>query len=126
MLPGKAVTVSRRRQETGFCRKTPKNSSRAASAPTYTVTDIQVKPGKKDTGSPFTTSTLQQEASVSWVIPFSRTMLLAQKLYEAVKITYMVRTASTSASLAMNAAFRPDQEFNSETKYVQSGNSRIE
>ena len=70
----------------------------------YTVTDIQVKPGKKTPPAPFTTSTLQQEASRKLGYSVSRTMIVAQKLYESGKITYM-RTDSVSLSdLAMDAA----------------------
>jgi DNA topoisomerase-1 len=64
---------------------------------TYTVTDIQVKPGKKSPAAPFTTSTLQQEASRKLGYSVSKTMLLAQKLYESGKITYM-RTDSVNLS----------------------------
>ena len=61
----------------------------------YTVRDIQVKPGKRTPAAPFTTSTLQQEASRKLGYGVSKTMLLAQKLYESGKITYM-RTDSVS------------------------------
>ena len=64
---------------------------------TYTVADIQVKPAKKTPPAPFTTSTLQQEASRKLGYSVSRTMVLAQKLYESGKITYM-RTDSVSLS----------------------------
>jgi len=63
----------------------------------YTVSDIQVKPGKKSPAAPFTTSTLQQEASRKLGYSVSKTMLLAQKLYESGKITYM-RTDSVNLS----------------------------
>ncbi len=63
----------------------------------YTVNDIQVKPAKKSPAPPFTTSTLQQEASRKLGYGVSRTMLLAQKLYESGKITYM-RTDSVNLS----------------------------
>src|ERR1700759_4111220 len=63
----------------------------------YQVSDIQVKPGRKSPAAPFTTSTLQQEASRKLGYGVSRTMLLAQKLYESGKITYM-RTDSVSLS----------------------------
>ncbi|PSL46817.1 DNA topoisomerase-1 [Chitinophaga niastensis] len=63
----------------------------------YTVKDIQVKPGKKSPAAPFTTSTLQQEASRKLGYSVSKTMLLAQKLYESGNITYM-RTDSVSLS----------------------------
>jgi DNA topoisomerase-1 len=63
----------------------------------YTVKDIQVKPTKRTPSAPFTTSTLQQEASRKLGYGVSRTMLLAQKLYENGHITYM-RTDSVSLS----------------------------
>jgi DNA topoisomerase-1 len=63
----------------------------------YTVKDIQVKPGKRTPAAPFTTSTLQQEASRKLGYGVSKTMLLAQKLYESGKITYM-RTDSVNLS----------------------------
>lgn len=64
---------------------------------TYKVADIQVKPAKKSPAPPFTTSTLQQEASRKLGYGVSRTMQLAQKLYESGKITYM-RTDSVNLS----------------------------
>ncbi len=63
----------------------------------YTVKDIQVKPGKRTPAAPFTTSTLQQEASRKLGYGVAKTMLMAQKLYESGKITYM-RTDSVSLS----------------------------
>lgn len=63
----------------------------------YTVKDIQVKPGKRTPAAPFTTSTLQQEASRKLGYGVSKTMLIAQKLYESGKITYM-RTDSVNLS----------------------------
>lgn len=63
----------------------------------YSVQDIQVKPTRRSPSAPFTTSTLQQEASRKLGYGVSRTMLLAQKLYENGHITYM-RTDSVSLS----------------------------
>ncbi len=63
----------------------------------YTVESVQVKPGKRTPAAPFTTSTLQQEASRKLGYGVSKTMLLAQKLYESGKITYM-RTDSVNLS----------------------------
>ena len=63
----------------------------------YTVKDIAVKPGKRSPAAPFTTSTLQQEASRKLGYSVSRTMMVAQKLYEAGHITYM-RTDSVNLS----------------------------
>jgi len=61
----------------------------------YSVKDIQVRPGKRTPAAPFTTSTLQQEASRKLGYGVSKTMLLAQRLYESGKITYM-RTDSVN------------------------------
>jgi DNA topoisomerase I len=63
----------------------------------YKINDIQVKPGKKTPAAPFTTSTLQQEASRKLGYGVSKTMLIAQRLYENGHITYM-RTDSVSLS----------------------------
>ncbi len=63
----------------------------------YRVSDVQVKPGKKSPAPPFTTSTLQQEASRKLGYSVSRTMSLAQRLYENGHITYM-RTDSVNLS----------------------------
>jgi DNA topoisomerase-1 len=63
----------------------------------YKVNDIQVKPTRRSPAAPFTTSTLQQEASRKLGYGVSRTMLLAQKLYESGQITYM-RTDSVNLS----------------------------
>ena len=63
----------------------------------YQVSDIQVKPAKRSPAPPFTTSTLQQEASRKLGYGVSRTMLLAQRLYENGHITYM-RTDSVNLS----------------------------
>lgn len=69
-----------------------------------TVESIDTKPTKRTPSSPFTTSTLQQEASVKLGFSVSRTMSVAQKLYESGHITYM-RTDSTNLSeTALNGA----------------------
>jgi len=64
---------------------------------TYQVSDLQKKPAKKSPAAPFTTSTLQQEASRKLGFSVSRTMTNAQRLYEAGLITYM-RTDSVNLS----------------------------
>ncbi|MES2004133.1 MAG: type I DNA topoisomerase [Bacteroidota bacterium] len=68
----------------------------------YTVTDIQVKPAKRTPAAPFTTSTLQQEASRKMGYSVSKTMLLAQKLYESGKITYMRTDSINLSDTALN------------------------
>lgn len=69
----------------------------------YTVRDIQVRPGKRTPAAPFTTSTLQQEASRKLGYGVTKTMLLAQKLYESGKITYMRTDSVNLGETAMDA-----------------------
>ena len=63
----------------------------------FKVSDLSTKPAKKSPAPPFTTSTLQQEASRKLYFSVSKTMMLAQRLYEAGHITYM-RTDSVNLS----------------------------
>jgi len=84
----------------------------------YTVKDIQVKPGKRTPAAPFTTSTLQQEASRKLGYGVSKTMLLAQKLYESGKITYM-RTDSVSLGETAMDAITAEINKSYGAKYLQ-------
>lgn len=63
----------------------------------FSVKDLQKKPAKRSPSAPFTTSTLQQEASLKLGYSVSRTMRIAQQLYESGLITYM-RTDSVNLS----------------------------
>lgn len=63
----------------------------------FSVKNIEKKPARRTPSAPFTTSTLQQEASRKLGFSVAKTMLVAQKLYEAGHITYM-RTDSTNLS----------------------------
>jgi len=95
-IGGKAVTFS------AEGKKQPKADDaetflRSCIGADYKVTDIQVKPGKRSPAPPFTTSTLQQEASRKLGYGVSRTMQIAQRLYENGYITYM-RTDSVNLS----------------------------
>lgn len=69
----------------------------------YAVSSLEVKPAKRNPAPPFTTSTLQQEASRKLGFSVARTMQVAQKLYEAGKISYM-RTDSVNLSETAIAA----------------------
>ncbi len=84
----------------------------------YSVKEIQVKPGKRTPAAPFTTSTLQQEASRKLGYGVTRTMLLAQKLYESGKITYM-RTDSVSLGETAMDAIKAEIKSSYGDKYLQ-------
>jgi len=68
----------------------------------FKVEDVETKPVKKSPAAPFTTSTLQQEASRKLGFPVSLTMMVAQKLYESGKITYMRTDSVNLSALAIN------------------------
>lgn len=70
----------------------------------YAIKDIEIKPWKKSPSAPFTTSTLQQEASRKLGFSVARTMQVAQKLYEAGHITYMRTDAVNLSDFAIQAA----------------------
>jgi DNA topoisomerase-1 len=102
----------------------------------YTVEDVDTKPSKKSPAPPFTTSTLQQEASRKLGFSVANTMRVAQELYESGLITYM-RTDSVNLSdmaLAMSsteitASFGPEyvktRKFATKTKGAQEAHEAI-
>ncbi len=71
---------------------------------TFNVSEIVKKPIKKSAPAPFTTSTLQQEASRKLSFPVSKTMSVAQRLYESGHITYMRTDSVNLSSLAIDEA----------------------
>jgi len=77
----------------------------------FYIKSIEKKPAKKSPSAPFTTSTLQQEASRKLYYSVLKTMMVAQKLYEAGKITYMRTDSVNLSEIAINAA---EQQINSE------------
>ncbi len=70
----------------------------------FSVSDLDKKPARKSPAAPFTTSTLQQEASRKLYFSVSRTMQVAQRLYEAGHITYMRTDSVNLSGEAINAA----------------------
>jgi len=70
----------------------------------FSIEDIETKPSKKSPAPPFTTSTLQQEASRKLGFSVANTMRVAQQLYESGKITYMRTDSVNLSKLALNVA----------------------
>lgn len=87
----------------------------------FTVYDVETKPGKKSPSAPFTTSTLQQEASRKLSFSVAQTMTIAQKLYEAGHITYM-RTDSLNLSQEAIQSASSAIKSNYGNDYVQNRN----
>jgi len=85
----------------------------------YTIDKIEVKPLKRRPTAPFTTSTLQQEASRKLGFAVKRTMSVAQRLYEAGNITYM-RTDSTSLSEVALQSIAQEIEDNYGKNYLKT------
>jgi DNA topoisomerase-1 len=84
----------------------------------FNISSLETKPAKRSPAAPFTTSTLQQEASRKLGFSVARTMQVAQKLYESGKITYMRTDSVNLSDTALNAAAK---EINSAygNKYYQ-------
>lgn len=87
----------------------------------FSVSDLQKKPAKRTPSAPFTTSTLQQEASLKLGYPVSRTMRVAQQLYESGLITYM---RTDSVNLSQDAIAAAENTIKSEfgNKYSEPRN----
>ncbi|RDK89122.1 type I DNA topoisomerase [Marinirhabdus gelatinilytica] len=87
----------------------------------YKIADLTKKPAKKSPAAPFTTSTLQQEASRKLYFSVGKTMTIAQRLYEAGLITYM-RTDSVNLSNDARKAAQKEIESYYGVTYSQPRN----
>lgn len=97
----------------------------------FSVQDVNMKPAVKSPTAPFTTSTLQQEASLKLGFSVSRTMGVAQRLYEAGKITYMrtdsVNLSDTAIEGAKTEILRAyGKEYSNPKKYVSKNSNAQE
>ena len=70
----------------------------------FTIEDITTRPVKKSPAAPFTTSTLQQEAARKLGFTVAQTMMVAQRLYESGRITYMRTDSVNLSELAINGS----------------------
>ncbi|HKL03455.1 MAG TPA: type I DNA topoisomerase, partial [Cryomorphaceae bacterium] len=102
----------------------------------FEIGDLEVKPAKKSPAPPFTTSTLQQEASRKLSFSVGRTMSVAQKLYEEGKITYMRTDSLNLSDTARNSAkaeitsnygekFSHPRKFSTKSKGAQEAHEAI-
>ena len=87
----------------------------------FTIEDVSKKPAKRTPARPFTTSTLQQEASRKLGYSVSQTMSIAQRLYENGKITYMRTDSVNLSGLAISTAKQKIEELHG-AKYVKIRN----
>ena len=102
----------------------------------FNISSIEKKPAKKTPSPPFTTSTLQQEASRKLGFNVSRTMSAAQKLYESGNITYMRTDSVNLSNDALNSAehvisknygdnYAKRRKFSSKNKGAQEAHEAI-
>jgi len=102
----------------------------------FTITDIDKKPVKKSPAPPFTTSTLQQEAARKLGFTVSKTMIVAQHLYESGYITYMRTDSVNLSSLCLNttkeeiikthgAKYSKPRKFHTSSKGAQEAHEAI-
>ena len=102
----------------------------------FTIDAIEKRPVKKSPSAPFTTSTLQQEAARKLRFSVAKTMMIAQKLYEAGKITYMRTDSVNLSELAINTAketiteefgaeYSKPRQFKTKSKNAQEAHEAI-
>jgi DNA topoisomerase-1 len=102
----------------------------------YSVRDLEVKPVKKSPAPPFTTSTLQQEASRKLSFSVAQTMNIAQKLYESGRITYMrtdslnlseqaIAQAKSTIESQFGATFSQSRKFKTKSESAQEAHEAI-
>ena len=103
---------------------------------TYTVSRLETKPTRRSPAAPFTTSTLQQEASRKLGFSVARTMQVAQQLYESGLITYMRTDSVNLSELAINmsrqeieahfgAEYAMTRRYHTKTKGAQEAHEAI-
>jgi DNA topoisomerase I len=103
---------------------------------TFDIANLETKPSKKSPAAPFTTSTLQQEAARKLGFSVTQTMVVAQKLYESGRITYMrtdsvnlsdlaLASASEEIKRSYGAEFAQTRKYTSKSKGAQEAHEAI-
>ena len=102
----------------------------------YDISSLEIKPSTKKPAAPFTTSTLQQEASRKLGFSVAQTMTVAQRLYEAGKITYMrtdsvnlsdtaIEEASKEINKAYGSEYLETRKFKNKTSGAQEAHEAV-
>ncbi len=102
----------------------------------FSIEEVITRPAKKSPAAPFTTSTLQQEASRKLGFSVAQTMMVAQRLYESGKITYMrtdsvnlsglaIGTAKTEITEQYGAKYHQVRQYSTKTKGAQEAHEAI-
>ncbi len=109
---------------------------KSCQASKFSITNLETKPAKKSPTAPFTTSTLQQEASRKLGFSVGQTMSVAQRLYESGKITYMRTDSVNLSDTALNGArseittaygaeYAKTRKYNTKSKGAQEAHEAI-
>ncbi|MBL7777314.1 MAG: type I DNA topoisomerase [Chitinophagales bacterium] len=128
---GKKVTFKAERPTNFKTEKEAVKFLEEVTGATFKVSSIEKKPGKRTPAAPFTTSTLQQEASRKLGFSVSKTMMMAQRLYENGHITYMRTDSTTLSELAIDALekeikSRYGKEYHKKRQYTTKNESAQE
>ncbi len=135
-IDGKAVELTAELNHRFPTRKEAQEFLRQISDKQLKVAEITCKPAKRSPAPPFTTSLLQQEAARKLHFPVSKTMRLAQNLYEAGHITYMRTDSVNLSTLAIAAAktaildeygekYHKSRQYKTSTKGAQEAHEAI-
>ncbi len=116
---GRSYNIKAERPDRFDAEKDARTFLEACSKAAFNILSIDVKPLRRKPAAPFTTSTLQQEASRKLGFGVSRTMITAQRLYEQGLITYM-RTDSTALSATAVNQIVSEIEKNYGSQYVET------
>ena len=103
---------------------------------TFTIAEISKRPMRKSPAAPFTTSTLQQEAARKLGFTVAQTMMVAQRLYESGRITYMRTDSVNLSSLCLNTSreeivkhlgerYAKTRQFSTKSKGAQEAHEAI-
>jgi len=135
-IKGQTIELKAELQQRFATKKEALNFLEKCKTSNFSIDSIVTKPAKKSPAPPFTTSTLQQEAARKLGFSVAQTMQVAQRLYEAGKITYMRTDSVNLSELAINTSkaeiismagqkYVHTRRFNTKTKGAQEAHEAI-